>query len=71
MTWSDLYALLPVLVLIFGSTVLLMAGAWRAAFSTMVAYGILFSLAAAATAVFHTPGSHDVAGFFLIGGYSP
>ncbi len=70
MTWSDLYALLPVLVLIFGSTVLLMAGAWRAAFSTMVAYGILFSLAAAATAVFHTPGSHDVAGFFLIGGYS-
>ena len=44
MSWSDLLAMLPVLILAFGATAILMAGAWYRAPQPLLAGGIATAL---------------------------
>ena len=70
MSWSDLLAMLPVLILAFGATAILMAGAWYREPLPLLAGGILTALLGALTAGLVAPPVPEIAGLFSAGGYA-
>jgi NADH-quinone oxidoreductase subunit N len=64
MTWFDLIALGPVLILVFGATTLLMVGAWHPQPRPLMAAGVAIALAAALAAGIAPPGPPEIAGMF-------
>ena len=70
MSWLDLLAMLPVLILAFGATAILMAGAWYREPLPLVAAGILTALLGALCAGLIAPPVPDIAGLFSAGGYA-
>lgn len=64
MTWLDVVALAPVLVLVCGATVLLMAGAWYHRPQPLLAVGVVAALTAAVVAGLTPPFSGEIAGLF-------
>jgi len=64
MTWFDLIALAPVLILVFGATTLLMVGAWHHQSAPLVVGGIAVALAATIAAGIAPPGPPEIAGMF-------
>ena len=66
----DLLALLPVLILVFGGTAILMAGAWYREPLPLVAGGIVTALLGAVAAGLVAPPAPDIAGLFSAGGYA-
>ncbi|MCM2264701.1 MAG: NADH-quinone oxidoreductase subunit N [Desulfuromonadales bacterium] len=64
MTWLDVLALAPVLVLVIGATTLLMAGAWYHETRPLIAGGIAVALVAAVTAGVAPPSPMEIAGLF-------
>ena len=70
MSWSDLLAMLPVLILAFGATAILMAGAWYREALPLLAGGIFTALLGALSAGLVTPPVPEIAGLFSAGGYA-
>jgi len=70
MNLADLLALLPILILAFGATTILMAGAWYREPLPLVAGGILTALLGALSAGLVPPPAPDIAGLFSAGGYA-
>jgi NADH-quinone oxidoreductase subunit N len=70
MTWLDLIALAPVLVLVMGATTLLMVGAWHHQPRPLVTGGIVVALLAALTAGIAPPGPPEIAGLFSCAPYA-
>jgi len=70
MNLADLLALLPILILAFGATAILMAGAWYREPLPLVAGGILTALLGALSAGLVPPPAPDIAGLFSAGGYA-
>jgi NADH-quinone oxidoreductase subunit N len=70
MSLLDLLALLPILILVFGGTAILMAGAWYREPGPLLAGGIITALLAAIAAGLVPPPTADVAGLFSAGGYA-
>jgi len=70
MSYLDLVALLPVLILVLGSTLLLMAGAWRPHWRNLVLAGIGIALLAALTALFCPAPVVEVANMYSAGPYA-
>jgi NADH-quinone oxidoreductase subunit N len=68
-SWTDLLALLPILVLVLGSTTLLMAGAWRPGYRPLLLAGVFTALAAALCAGLLPPPIAEVARMFDTGPY--
>lgn len=64
MTWLDLIALTPVLVLVFGATTLLMVGAWLHEPRPLLVSGVAVALVAATVAGVAPPGPPEIAGLF-------
>jgi NADH-quinone oxidoreductase subunit N len=64
MTWNDLLALTPVLILVFGATTLLMVGAWHHQPRPLITAGILVALVATVAAGIASPGPPEIAGMF-------
>src|SRR5512139_1520644 len=64
MTWLDLVALMPVLILVFGATTLLMVGAWYHQPRPLMAAGLAVALTAALVAGLAPPDLPDIAGMF-------
>ncbi len=70
MSLLDLLALLPILILVFGGTAILMAGAWYREPNPLFAGGILTALLAAVAAGMVAPPVDEIAGLFSAGGYA-
>ena len=70
MSVVDLFALLPVLVLVFGGTAILMAGAWYRQPLPLVAGGVLTALIAALSAGLVPPPTPEIAGLFSSSNYA-
>ena len=70
MSMLDLIALLPVLILVFGSTAILMAGAWYKDARSLLACGIATALLSALAAGLVEPPTAEIAGLFSAGGYA-
>lgn len=70
MTWPELLALSPVLILALGSTCLLLVGAWWSAWRPLLLAGAVAGLAAALTAGLHVPPVTEAAGMFGTGPYA-
>jgi NADH-quinone oxidoreductase subunit N len=70
MSWFDLVALAPILVLLFGSTVILMAGAWWPARRPLLLAGAVVALAAALCAGILQPPILEVASMYGAGPYA-
>ena len=70
MSLLELLALLPVLILAFGGTAILMAGAWYRDPRPLLAGGITTALIAAVAAGMLPPSGTDIAGLFSAGGYA-
>ncbi len=70
MTFVDLHALLPILILVLGATALLMAGAWWPARRPLLLAGVAVTLVAALTAGASVPSVVEVAGMFGCGPYA-
>lgn len=70
MTWLDLLALAPVLVLVFGATTVLMIGAWHHRSYPLMVGGIGIALLAALTAGLAPPGPLEIAGLFSCTAYA-
>jgi NADH-quinone oxidoreductase subunit N len=70
MTWLDLIALAPVLVLVVGASTLLMVGAWRHQPRPLVVGGITLALIAALAAGLNPPGPPEIAGLFSCAPYA-
>ncbi len=70
MSLLDLLALLPILILAFGGTTILMAGAWYGEPRPLIAGGILTALLAALAAGMVAPPTSEIAGLFSAGGYA-
>lgn len=64
MTWLDLLGLTPHLILLLGSTSLLLAGAWYRAPQPLLAGGVLVALLAALAAGTCPPPATEIAGLF-------
>lgn len=64
MTWFDLTALVPVLVLVFGAAVLLMVGAWYHYTRPLLVAGVVVALVAALAAGIPPQGPPEIAGMF-------
>jgi len=70
MSLLDLLALLPVLILAFGGTAILMAGAWYREPRPLLAGGIATALIGAVAAGMVPPPTLEIAGLFSAGGYA-
>ncbi|MEJ2198258.1 MAG: NADH-quinone oxidoreductase subunit N [Desulfuromonadales bacterium] len=70
MSLSDLLAMLPILILAFGATAILMAGAWYREPLPLLAGGIVTALLGALSAGLVTPPIPEIAGLFSAGGYA-
>lgn len=70
MSLLDLLALLPILILVFGGTTILMTGAWYEEPRPLVAGGILCALLAALAAGMVAPPVPEIAGLFSAGSYA-
>jgi len=70
MSLSDLLAMLPILILAFGATAILMAGAWYREPLPLLAGGIVTALLGALSAGLVTPPVPEIAGLFSAGGYA-
>jgi NADH-quinone oxidoreductase subunit N len=70
MSLLDLLALLPILILVFGGTAILMAGAWYREPRPLLAGGIVTALLAAVAAGLVQPPVAEIAGLFSAGGYA-
>jgi NADH-quinone oxidoreductase subunit N len=70
MSLLDLLALLPVLILVFGGTAILMLGAWHRESRTLLAGGVATALLAAVAAGLVQPPITEIAGLFSAGGYA-
>lgn len=70
MTLLDLMALLPVLILVFGGTTILMVGAWFREPLPLFAGGVVIALIAALSAGMMAPPVPDVVGLFSSNGYA-
>lgn len=70
MTYPELIALLPVLILALGSTLILMIGAWYRNWRHLMSAGIFIALLAAVSAVLYHPPVAEVANLFGTGGYA-
>jgi NADH-quinone oxidoreductase subunit N len=68
-TWSDLYALLPILILALGAAFVLLLGAWRPSRRPLLLLGTALALAAALAAGLAVPPHLEVARMFGTGGY--
>lgn len=69
MTWSQLLALTPLLILTLGSTALLMLGTFRVGARTLFSLGMLTAVAAALAALFMVPPVTEVAEMISVGSY--
>lgn len=69
MTWNDLVALVPILILALGSVTVLMVGAWWPARRELMAMGSLIALAAALAAVLLNPPVAEISAMFGAGLY--
>jgi NADH-quinone oxidoreductase subunit N len=70
MSLLDLLALLPVLILVFGGTAILMAGAWFREPLPLLAGGIITGLLGAVAAGLVPPPTAEIAGLFSAGAYA-
>ena len=70
MSLLDLLALLPILILVFGGTAILMAGAWYRQPRPLIAGGVVTALLAAVSAGLVQPPTAEIAGLFSAGGYA-
>ncbi len=70
MSLLDLLALLPILILAFGGTAILMAGAWYREPRPLLAGGVATALIAAVAAGMVQPPTAEIAGLFSAGGYA-
>ncbi len=70
MSLLDLLALLPILILAFGGTAILMAGAWYCEPRPLLAGGVATALIAAVAAGMVQPPTAEIAGLFSAGGYA-
>lgn len=70
MSLLDLLALLPILILVFGGTAILMAGAWYRESRPLIAGGVVTALLAAVAAGLVQPPTAEIAGLFSAGGYA-
>ena len=70
MSLPDLLALLPVLILVLGGTVILMAGAWHREPLPLIAGGIVTALLGAVAAGLLQPPVVEIAGLFSAGAYA-
>ena len=70
MSLLDLLALLPILILVFGGTAILMAGAWYHESRALLAGGIATALLGALAAGMVAPPTAEIAGLFSAGGYA-
>jgi NADH-quinone oxidoreductase subunit N len=70
MSLFDLLALLPVLILVFGATSILMCGAWYREPTPLLVGGIATALLAALAAGLVAPPGAEIAGLFSAGGYA-
>ncbi len=70
MSLLDLLALLPVLILAFGGTAILMAGAWYREPRPLLAGGVATALLGAIAAGLVQPPVAEIAGLFSAGGYA-
>ncbi|PLY03222.1 MAG: NADH-quinone oxidoreductase subunit N [Desulfuromonas sp.] len=70
MTYPELVALLPVLILVFGALVVLLAGAWYAHWQNLILGGIGCALLAALTAMFCPAPVVEVANLYGAGAYA-
>lgn len=70
MSLLDLLALMPILILVFGGTAILMAGAWYREPRPLLAGGILTALLAAIAAGMVAPPVAEIAGLFSATGYA-
>ncbi len=70
MTWHDLIALTPQLILILGGTTLVLLSAWFREPRPVLAGGILVALLAALTAGLHVPPVSEIAGLFSAGPFA-
>ncbi len=70
MSLLDLLALLPILILVFGGAVILMAGAWFREPVPLLAGGIVTALLGALAAGLVPPPTAEIAGLFSAGAYA-
>ncbi len=70
MSYLELLALLPVLILVFGSLVVLMVGAWKPRWHNLMYAGIGFALLASLTAAFCPPPVAEIASMYSAGPYA-
>jgi len=70
MTGADLLAMLPILLLVGGSTLLLMVGTWPISTRSLLFSGIGIALCAALAAIWQIPPVAEVAGMFGTGAYA-
>jgi len=70
MTGVDLLAMLPILILVFGGTALLMAGAWYRESRPLLAGGMITAVLAALAAGMVPPPAPEIAGLFSAGAYA-
>jgi len=70
MSLLDLLAMLPILILVFGGTAILMAGAWFRQPVPLLAAGTVTALLAALAAGTVPPPVNEIAGLFSAGGYA-
>ena len=69
MTWNDLVALLPILILALGSVTILMVGAWWPARRKLMLIGSLIALVAALAAMMMSPPVAEISSLFGAGRY--
>ncbi|MBN2429516.1 MAG: NADH-quinone oxidoreductase subunit N [Deltaproteobacteria bacterium] len=70
MTWTDFAGLVPVLILLGGAILILMAGAYRPHYRLFILAGISIALTACGVAVFSTSAVKEVSGIFRCGPYA-
>jgi len=70
LSWLDLVALAPILVLLLGSTIILMIGPWWPARRPLLLAGVVVALAAALTAGLCAPPVAEVASLYGTGSYA-
>ena len=70
MSWLDLLALGPHLILAFGATALLLLGAWFREPRPLLTGGVLVALMAALTAGLYPPPVIEIAGLFSAGPFA-
>ena len=70
MTWTDFAGMVPVLILLGGAILVLMAGAYRPHYRLFALAGITIALTACCVAVFSTSAVKEVSGIFRCGPYA-